>query len=167
MLNGLHFLSLMSRADLLDDGRPAPGDTKKGVIRLLMRAATELSWPKFPRETDDLFSLHLRALLMISRLGEPEAAIEILSRHLEDIERSVVAPDLVATYCIYRLEWLLSAAIKFYEDDGKRCAYVAEAKGLMERATLSLRGLPPQDWDETVSDFSAIQLRLVACTWLT
>jgi hypothetical protein len=84
-------------------------------------------------------------------LGEPKAAIEILNRHVEDVERHVVAPKYVAIYHLYRVIWRLSAALEVEGDEGKRGPYVAEAKGLMERATRSLRGLRPHDWSDFVS----------------
>jgi hypothetical protein len=53
------------------------------------------------------------------------------------------------------LEWLLAAARKVEdEDEGKRDAYVAEAKGLMERATQSLRALQFNDWGGGVRDLA-------------
>jgi predicted regulator of Ras-like GTPase activity (Roadblock/LC7/MglB family) len=73
---------------------------------------------------------------------------------VEDIERKLVKPNEVATFYIHRVDWLLAAAVKFEEDEAKRGAYVAEAKGLMERATRSLRTLQPEDWREVVSDLS-------------
>jgi hypothetical protein len=143
----LHVASLNCRARHLDEGRPVPGDTKEMLTRLLKRATTELPWPELPGGTEMMFQIHLRALTKTTRLGEPEAAVEVLSRHVEEIERKVVAPNHVAKYYIYRLDLLLEAAMKFEEDEGKRDAYVAEAKGLMGRATRSLRSLRPQDWD--------------------
>jgi hypothetical protein len=82
-------------------------------------------------------------------LADPEAALETLRRHGEDMERYVGAgaPSLRTKYYIYRLEWLMAAAVKVDGDEEKRGAYVAEARGLMGRATQSLRGLRSQDWD--------------------
>jgi hypothetical protein len=131
-------------------GRPAPGDTKEGLIRLLKRAVTELPWPKLPGGTEEMFETQLTALTRIAESDEPEAAVEILSRHVEDVETGVKARNYMAIYHIYRLDWLLAAARKFNGHEGKRDAYVAEAKGLMERATGSLRSLQPQDWDVPV-----------------
>jgi hypothetical protein len=136
--SGVHTSSLISRADLLGMGRPAPGDTKEGLIRLLKRAVMELPWPELPGGTEEMFKTQLTALTRIAESGEPEAAVEILSRHVEDVETGVKARDHVAIYHIYRLDWLLAAARKFNGHEGKRGAYVAEAKGLMERATRSL-----------------------------
>jgi hypothetical protein len=146
----MHFLSLISRGLLMIDGRPAPGDTKEGLIRLLKRATTELAWPELPGGTHQMITHRLRALTIVSDLGEPEAAIEIFSRHVEDVERKVVAPNHVAMCSIYRLDWLLAGAWKFEGDEDKRGAYVAEAKGLMERATRTVRALQPQDFDGDV-----------------
>jgi hypothetical protein len=70
-----------------------PGDTKDMLTRLVKRATTELPWPELPGGTDEMFAVHLRALTMIAQYGEPEAAVEILSRHVEDVERGVVAPN--------------------------------------------------------------------------
>jgi hypothetical protein len=47
-----------------------------------------------PRGTEDVRYI-LRALTLIGHLGEPEAAVEILSRHVEDVERTVVAPNFM------------------------------------------------------------------------
>jgi hypothetical protein len=143
----VHIVSLITRGKLLDEGRPVPGDTKGMLIRLVKRATTELPWPELPGKTKEMFFMHLRALALISRYGEPEASVEILSRHVEDVEKGVVAPNYLAAYFINRLDWLLAAAVKFKHEKDKRSAYVAEAKGLMERATRSLRGLRPEDWD--------------------
>jgi hypothetical protein len=147
----LHIRSVLSRAALAGNGRPAPGDTKESLTRLLKRAATEVPWPELPAYTAHMFGTYFWALTIIGKFGEPEAAVEILNRHVEDVEKYVGAPNLVATYLISRLDWLLSAAVKFESDEGKRGAYVAEAKGLMDRATRSLRGLRRQDWDHLVS----------------
>jgi hypothetical protein len=146
----LHIASLVTRSTMLDLGRPAPGDTKEGLIRLLKRAITEHPWPKLPEGTEETFDTQLRATTSIADLGEPEAAVEIFRAHVEEIEREVVAPNHVARYYIYRLEWLLSAARKFNGHAAKRGAYVAEAKGLMGRATRSLRGLQSQAWTALV-----------------
>jgi tetratricopeptide (TPR) repeat protein len=146
-------LSLNSRAASLDEGQPAPGDTKETVLRLLKRATTDLPWPKLPAGAAEMFLTHFRALFYVARLGEPELAVEILNRHVEDIERRVVAPSDVARYCILRLEWLLSAAIKLQDDLLKSNAYVAEAKGLLGQATRNLRGLKQlEEWTNHVSD---------------
>jgi hypothetical protein len=159
----MHLFSLMSRGKCLELGRPAPGDTKETLIRLLRRAATELPWPELPAKTKDMFDTSFGALDVIARLGEPEVAVDILSRHVEDIERKVVALNYVAKYLIYRLHWLFLSAVKFEEDQGKRNAYVAEAKGLMGRATRSLRGLQPQDFDYNVRDHGVT----LGTAWLT
>jgi hypothetical protein len=66
---------------------------------------------------------------------------------VEDVERKVVTPNYAAMYYIYRLSWLLAAARDVKDDEGKRCAYVAEAKGLMVRATRGLRTLQSEDWN--------------------
>jgi hypothetical protein len=150
----MHIDTLVTRGILLNDGRPMPGDTQETLIRLLKRGLTELPWPELPGGTKMLFGVHLRALTLISQYGEPEAAIELLSRHVGDVERGVVASKGVAAYYMYRLDLLLSAAMKAEEHGEKRAAFVAEAKGLMERATRSLRGLQPQDWDQLVSDWN-------------
>jgi hypothetical protein len=149
----IHINSLISRSNLLlDTGPPAPGDTKETLTRLLKRAATELPWPELPEGTEHMFDIHLTALSCIAAFGEPEAAVDILSRHVENLERKLVAPSYMAKYYIYRLEWLLSAAVKFESDEGRRDAYVAEAKGLMGRATRSLRDLQSQDWNSNVGE---------------
>jgi hypothetical protein len=148
----MHVSTLVIRAFLVQEGRPAPGDTKELLVRLLKRAPTELPWPELPEGTADLFDVHLKALMVLSKFGEPEAAAEIIKRHVENIERKLVGPNHMAQYYVHRLEWLLAAAAKFEEDEGKRGAYVAEAKGLMERATRSLQALQPEDWEGTVSD---------------
>jgi hypothetical protein len=141
----MHVASLNTRSAMLNKGRPAPGDTKEGLVRLLKRAVTELSWSEIPGRTDMVFKVHLPALSHIAEYDSPEAALEILSRHVEDVERKVVAPSHMIKYYVYRLDWLLLAA-KVGGDEGKRGAYVAEAKGLMGRATRSLRGLQSEDW---------------------
>jgi hypothetical protein len=147
----MHVNSLNTRATLLNNGRPVPGDTKEGLIRLLKRATTELPWPELPIER--ILDAHLKALGFLAAFDEPEAAVEILSRHTEDVERHVVAPSHRAKYYLQRLDWLLSAARKVEGDDEeKRDAYVAEAKGVMARATQSLRGLRLEDWSGQVHD---------------
>jgi hypothetical protein len=146
-----HIVSLNSRAILIDKGRPAPGDTKEKLIHLLKRATTELPWPPLPQGLRQMFAFYVIALNIIAKFGEPEAAVEILKRHVEDVERHVTAPNRVATYLIYRLDWLLSAAIKVSKDTELMDAYLAEAKGVMERAAWSLRGLQSQDWGLDVS----------------
>jgi hypothetical protein len=90
-------------------------------------------------------------LTRIAQFGEPEAAVEILSRHVEHVEGCIMALSHTAAYNICRLDWLLQAARKVEEDEGKRGAYVAEAKEVMERATRSVRGLQPHDWTDLVS----------------
>jgi hypothetical protein len=145
----LHVISLHGRAILVELGRPGPGDTRETLIRLLKRAATELPWPEVPAK---MFDVHWRALSIIADLGEPEAAVEILGPHAEDMESKVVDSYIAAYYCIFRLGWLLSAARKFKEDEGKRGAYLAEARGLMPRAIRSLQELQVEYWDELVSD---------------
>jgi hypothetical protein len=152
---GLHILSLKSRADLIGEGRPAPGDTKETLIRLLKRATTELPWPELPGGTEEMFETFFGALDRISGFDEPEAAVEILSRHVEDVEGRVTDIRHLAIYFIHRLDWLLTAAWRIRLDEGdeeKRGAYLAEAKGLMGRATRSLRGLQPEDFDNKVCD---------------
>jgi hypothetical protein len=68
-VNGwMHVFSLASRALLLETG-PAPGDTKELLIRLLKRASTELPWPELPGGTADLFDVHLKALMVLSKIG--------------------------------------------------------------------------------------------------
>jgi hypothetical protein len=133
------------------------GDTKDVLIRLLKWAITEVPWPELPGGTKKMFEVQMDALDIIAECGEPEAAVEILSRHVEDVERYVSGPSRLAMYCIYRLAWLLGAAWKV-KDRGKKSAYVAEAKGLMERAMRSLRDL--QDWDQNVRSLS---LRHLCC----
>jgi hypothetical protein len=143
----LHFQSLVGRALCIGRERPAPSDTKEKLVRLFKRAAPEIPWLELPGGAEGLFRMPLRALTVIDKFGEePEAAVEILSRHTEYVERHMVAPRHVARYCLSRLGWTLAAAVKFKGDEAKRGAYVAEAKGLMERATGSLRGLHPEDW---------------------
>jgi hypothetical protein len=124
-----HLACLKTRAFLVLSGQPAPGDTKEVLIRLFKRATSELPWPALPTETGDLFSDYLGALAFVDQMGEPEAAVEILSRHVGEIERRLIAPNHVARFYIYRLDWLLAAGEKFEKDEGKRGAYVAEAKG--------------------------------------
>jgi hypothetical protein len=147
----LHVLSICCRASLVDKGRPAPGDTQERVNQLLKRAVTEIPWPELPGGVKRMFEVQMLALHFMARLGEPEAAVEILSRHVEDIESEVGASFLglgyIAKYYIYRLDWLLSAAVKFEGDEEKRGAYVAEAKGLVGRAipTLAVRALARQN----------------------
>jgi hypothetical protein len=139
-------MSLIGRATLLQMGQPLPGDTKETLIRLLKRAVTELPWPELPLGTTEMLETHCRALTVLDHLGEPEIAVEISGRHVEDVERHVIkAPLLLAAFYICRLDWLLSAAWKYSKcgicgncancDEVKRGAYVAEAKGLMERTT--------------------------------
>jgi hypothetical protein len=147
----LHFASLISRVDLMIKGRPAPGDIKEKLVPLFKRAAAELPWPELPGGTELMFNHPLQALSFVARCGEPEAALEIFSGHVEDVERKVSACNIVAKIYIYRLHWLLSAAVKFDEDEGRRGAYVAEAKGMMGRATRSLRGLQQEDFIMPVS----------------
>jgi hypothetical protein len=120
---------------------------------LFKRATTELPWPELPGGTEDMFRFHLPALNAIAAFGEPEAAVDILSGHVEEVERKVVAPRYLAKHQIYRLEMLLAAAMNV-EDEGRRAAYVAEAKGLMGRVTRSLRSLQLDDWDEDVCDLA-------------
>jgi hypothetical protein len=122
-------------------GRPVPGDTKEILATLLKRAASKIPWPELPGGTQQMFDIHLELLAWLAMMDEPEAAVEIFSRHVEEVERGVVAPDYLAKYYIYRLDWLLLAAGKLKEDEEKSGAYVAEAKGVMERAARSLRGL--------------------------
>jgi hypothetical protein len=104
----LHVASLMARAAFLDEGRPAPGDTKETLIRLLKRAVTEVPWPELPEKAEDMFNRQFRALTIIAEFGEPEAAVEILSRHVQNIEGHVVAPLHVAEYYFHRTDWLLA-----------------------------------------------------------
>jgi hypothetical protein len=149
-LGHVHVISLNTRGLLLERGRPAPGDTKEGLIRLLKRALTELPWPELPGGTDEEFSSYLEAL---SHFGESDAAVEILNRRVEDVERHVKAPYYLAQYYFCRLHWLLVASsMKTRVDRKVTVGYEAEAKGLMERATRSLRGLQSQDWDNRVSE---------------
>jgi hypothetical protein len=98
---GLHHISLSRRAALLDMGQPAPGDTKETLLRLVKRAITELPWPELPGRTEDLFTLNMRALTIIADYGDPEAAVEILSRHVEEVERGGWRPSM----------WLRSTSI--------------------------------------------------------
>jgi hypothetical protein len=151
----MHAHSLVSRAILLERGRPAPGDTKETLVRLIKRAAIELPWPELPGGAQDIFEGPFVSLDIIAKFGEPEAAVEILSQHVEDVERRLVARNHVAKWYIYRLDWLLSAAVKLAEDEEKRGAYVAEAKGLMERAARSLTGMPPRDVSALVSPLTS------------
>jgi hypothetical protein len=44
----LHLTTLVTRATLLAEGRPVPGESKETLLRLLKRAATELPWPDSP-----------------------------------------------------------------------------------------------------------------------
>jgi hypothetical protein len=134
----VHIITLITRSKLLITEQPVPGDTEGGLTRLLKRALTELPWPELPEGTEQIFDFHLTALSFITAFGEPEVAVEILNRHVEDVERMIVAPNDLAKYYMYRLHWLLAAGVEFKEDEGKRGAYVAEAKGLMGRATRSL-----------------------------
>jgi hypothetical protein len=147
----MHALTLVNRMSLVGRGRPVPGDTKEGIARLLKRAALVFPWPDLPPEglggRDQALEIYLRSLVMIARSGEPEAAVEILSRHVQEIERRVLSPRLATLYCLSHLDLFVSAAVKFEGDEGKSGAYVAEAKGAMVRATRSLRGLQLEDWD--------------------
>jgi hypothetical protein len=147
----MHFGSLHGRGILLDKGCPLPGDTKETLNRLLKRAATELPWPELPGDTRRLFMVQMTALAMIARFGEPEAALEILNHHVKDVDGRIIVPKYVAMYYLYRLDWLLATAVRVEEGDGNRGAYVAEAKGLMERLRRSLRDLQPEDWTAEVS----------------
>jgi hypothetical protein len=150
-----HFRTLVSRAALLEKAGPALGDTKERLLGLLKRAALEAPtpWSEHPGEMEHLSETYMRSLTAIARFGEPQAAVEILNRRVKDEERNRMTPRVVAKHYLYRLVLLLAAAaVKSEGDERKRCAYVAEAKGLMERATRSLRGLHKQDWDEVVSD---------------
>jgi hypothetical protein len=151
-----HLCTLIIRKALLEQRRPAPGDSEELLVRLLKRATRELPWPQLPADTEEMFDTCFRALTFIGQMGEPEAAVEILSRHVDDIERRVVAPNFMAQYYICRLDWLLAAAWKFDEDEGKRGAYVAEAKGLVGRATRSLRSLRSRDFDILVSESTSL-----------
>jgi hypothetical protein len=154
----LHINSLISRGVRLANGQPAPGDTKERLIRLIKRATSELPWPELPGGTKDMFDAHLTLLSYVAEFGEPESAVEIFNAHVEEVERKVVAPNYAAKYYIYRLDWLLAAARKFVGDEGKRGAYVAEAKGLMERGIRSLRGMQLRDWSGHVRDSSSARL---------
>jgi hypothetical protein len=142
----LHIQGLIGRAILLDKGHPLPGDTKDKLIQLLKRAVTELPWPELPGGTIEMIETYFGALALIVQLGEPEAAVEISSRHVEDVEKKVVASDHLGICHVFRLHWVLCAALENKDDKGKRGAYVAEAKGLMERVTRSLRGSRSQEW---------------------
>jgi hypothetical protein len=155
----LHHASLISRGVLVEKGRPAPGDTKDTLTRLLKRAVTEIPWPELPGGTKAMFSFQMKALIVIANFGEPEAAIEIMNRHLEDVERHVVARKFVVPYTICHAQWLLSAAVDGSEDTEKKAAYMAKAKGLVERATRSLRGPRLHDWDAEVSEFLSMTLK--------
>jgi hypothetical protein len=93
--DNLHLECLEGRATLLEQGRPAPGDTKEGLIILLKGAATELPWPQLPGRADKMFTWFLRSLITIARLGEPAAAVEVLSCHVGYVERRMVAPNHV------------------------------------------------------------------------
>jgi hypothetical protein len=159
---GLHIMTVCTRA--VQDGRPARGDTKETLMPLLKRAVTELPRPELPQDTELLEKTHFWALSIIADMGEPEAAVAILSPHVEYVEKKVADPKFAATFHISRWEWLLSAARKVERDEGKRSAYVAEARGMMGRAMRSLRGLRLEDWDDYVSDStSKLRLRLAHC----
>jgi hypothetical protein len=151
-LNIMHVISLRRRAALLEVWRPAPGDTKEKVVCLLKRAATELSWPELPAGTEDMFNAFFRALNLIATFGEPEVAVEILSRHVEDVEKHLTAPNHLAIYLIYRLDWLLLVAWDSRSDTEKGGTSVSEARGMLKRVTGSLRGLQSGDWSGYVSD---------------
>jgi hypothetical protein len=168
---GVHVLSLVRRAYLLPTGpllpgSPAPGDNKERLIGLFKRAAMEPPWPELP-ERKEAFDAYLMALTFIDDLGAPEAALEISGGHVENVERRVEAANCVAKFYIYRLEWLLTAAQDCERDADKRSTYVAEAKEFMARATRSLRGLQPQDFDSYVRspDITCLtcRTRLRAC----
>jgi hypothetical protein len=94
----LHIMTIKVRTSWLHEGQPAAGDTKELLIRLLKRATTELPWPELPGGTKKMFDDQIFALKFIAKWGEPEAAVEILGRHVEDVERHVVAPNRLATY---------------------------------------------------------------------
>jgi hypothetical protein len=148
----IHFVSLLGRATLLNKEGPSLSDTQERLLSLLKRAASEAPWSEPPEGMAHKPETYLRSLTDIARFGEPQAAVEILNRRVQDAERNKMAPKVLAKYYIYRLALLMSAAVKCEGDEGKRGAYVAEAKGLMERATRSLRGLQPDDWSASVSD---------------
>jgi hypothetical protein len=152
----LHIQGLIGRAILLDKGHPLTGDTKAKLIQLLKRAVTELPWPELPGGTIEMIETYFGALTCLDKFGEPEAAVEISSRHVEDVEKKVVTSDHLGMYQVFRLDWLLSAAYTNRDDEAKRGAYVAEAKGLMERVRRSLRGSRSQDWVARVSGSTEI-----------
>jgi hypothetical protein len=102
-----------------------------------------------PRGTKAFFDVCLEALSYVAVFDGPEAALEILDRHVDDVERKVVAPNHLVKYYLHRLEWVLAAALNV---EGKRDAYVAEAKGLMKRATRDMRAMQLEDWDGQVCD---------------
>jgi hypothetical protein len=110
----------------------------------------ELTWPELPKGIGKLLTC-FGALSMIAKFGEPETALAILNQRVNDLERKIVGREYEAKYYIYRLDWLVSAAWKFKEDEGKRGAYVEEARGLMGRAIRSVRGLQQQNYDQPVS----------------
>jgi hypothetical protein len=96
-LHNVHFASLARRVSLLQLERPAPGDTKEGLIRLLKRAATVIPWSNLSKAAHGNVVTQLSTLTNIVRLGEPEAAVKILARHAEDVEGHAVAPHRLAT----------------------------------------------------------------------
>jgi hypothetical protein len=110
------------------------------------------------------FEAYFHTVTFVGLFGEEVAAVETLRRHAEDVERRVGAPNLVAKYYVCRLQALLAAAEKIEE---RRGAYVAEAKGVMERATRSLRGLQSEDWDNIVSASACFSRLDWLSVWLT
>jgi hypothetical protein len=130
--------------------QPVPGDSIESLFPLFKRAITEFPWPQPPAEVKKMCGTYFMALGCLRWLCEPDVAIEILNRTVEDVERRIVAPIHVAEFHIFRVDWLLAAAWKFKEDEGRKGAYVAEAKGLMEGALRGLQGLQPEDWDHQV-----------------
>jgi hypothetical protein len=117
--NDWHFISVIHRATSIIKGRPAPGDTKETLLRLLKRATSELAWPELPKGTEKLFLMCFRALSLIAGFGEPAAALAILDRHVNDLENKVVDREYAAKFYVFRLDWLLSAALKAVDEEGK------------------------------------------------
>jgi hypothetical protein len=141
-----YLLTLKARAGLLGEERPVPGDTKELLLRLLKR-------PELRGEGIELmFEGQLTALTIIGEYGEPGVAVEILNRHVEDMERHLIAPRHVREYHVNRVQLLLAAASTLEGEEAKKGAYVAEAKTLMMKATRYLRGMEQDDWDGYVSD---------------
>jgi hypothetical protein len=114
-------MSLVSRATLVERGgllRAIPRRRSSACSSGLSRSSRGPSSPG-----DTLFESALRALTIIADFGEPEAAVEILSRHVEDVERHVVAPKFIGAFYIYRWTGCCRRRWKVWdeEEEGRLC----------------------------------------------